>query len=299
MIVCEAGLTISGKKSSFAMPAIVIVGYLCDADGHHPEPAKVRKIVGWPPCRNITEAWGFAGICAYYRVWIEGFAVIMKPIYQLFKKGVEFKWGESQQQAMDIMKGHLTMPPVLQSPDYSPKATPLIMSMDASSIGYGGVLGQEDAQGRQYVCRYESGIWNDTERHYDVMHWECNAVMRVLKKFHIWLWGQHFILEMDSRTLTWILNQLLTDLPNMVMTRWIAYIHLFDFEVRHVPGKVNLAADALSQRGPVTGNDSEEEDIEKFLDAEIANVQVESHWTVLMINVTEIWFDPSEYEGNE
>lgn len=62
------------------------------------------------------------------------------------------------------------------------------------------------------------------------------------------------------------------------MTRWLAYINLFDFDVRHVSGKSHTAADGLSRR-PSTGKDykdtEEEIDIEDFLDAELGCIAVD------------------------
>jgi hypothetical protein len=60
------------------------------------------------------------------------------------------------------------------------------------------------------------------------------------------------------------LNRAATDYPGALITRWLAWIRLFDFKVRHVPGKQHTAADALSQRPrhpEDTKSDEEEEDI--------------------------------------
>lgn len=43
-----AGLTISPLKSQFCVPAIKVVGYVCDIEGRHPETAKVIKILDGP-----------------------------------------------------------------------------------------------------------------------------------------------------------------------------------------------------------------------------------------------------------
>lgn len=45
-----------------------------------------------------------------------------------------------------------------------------------------------------------------------------------------------------------------------LITRWIAWIRLFDFEVRHVKGVTHTAADGLSRRPRVPGDTSEDED---------------------------------------
>ena len=54
------------EKSYFSLLKIVIVGYVCDYDGRHPEIIKIIKIIEWPPCMNITEARAFIKVYIYY-----------------------------------------------------------------------------------------------------------------------------------------------------------------------------------------------------------------------------------------
>ena len=63
----RAGGTISGFRSAFVCEGVMIVAFICDSEGRHPVAEKVRKIVEWPACRNVTEATAFIGICVYYR----------------------------------------------------------------------------------------------------------------------------------------------------------------------------------------------------------------------------------------
>jgi len=72
------------------MAGIKVVGYMCDFEGRHPDVFKVAKILEWPFLSDITTARVFIGVCVYFRIWIEYFALIAIPIYILFKKGVEF-----------------------------------------------------------------------------------------------------------------------------------------------------------------------------------------------------------------
>jgi hypothetical protein len=82
----RAGLTMSGPKSQWCMNGVQIVGYICSFEGRLPETAKIIKILEWPPPRDVTQARAFIGVYVYYRIWIEGFAEIAVPIYELFQK---------------------------------------------------------------------------------------------------------------------------------------------------------------------------------------------------------------------
>ena len=81
----RAGGMISGFKSAFVSEGLKILAFVCDSEGRHPVTETVRKIVGWPACRNVMEARAFIGICVYYRAWIKDFSVVAEPIFRLFR----------------------------------------------------------------------------------------------------------------------------------------------------------------------------------------------------------------------
>ena len=102
-------------------------------------------------------------------------------------------------------------------------------------------------------------------------------MLKALKKVRSWLYGVKFILETDANVLVAQLNQSASDLPGALVTRWLAWIRLFDFEVRHVPGRKHTAADGLSRRPRTKSDDidkAHEEDIDEFIQQELNAVQV-------------------------
>ena len=249
-----AGLTISGTKSVIGMSGIEIVGFLCDQDGRRPEPRKVQRILDWPVPGSTRDARAFIGVIVYYRIFILDFAIVAAPIFALFRKGKRFIWTDDCQTAMDTLKTKITEAPVLVSVDFSASALPIFLNVDASTtVGWGAVLSQQQEDGRLHPARYESGIWSDVERKYDALKLECRGLLKSLKKIRFWLFGRYFTVQTDSQALVWLLNQPPNDLPNAMMTRWLTYIRLFDFDVKHVPGNKNGAADSLSRRGKGPG----------------------------------------------
>ena len=291
----RAGATVSGEKSQWVQDRVTIVGYECDASGRYPEEKKVEKIIEWAACKNVREVRAFMGVCVYYRLWVPDFATIAAPLYRLTRKDAEWEWTDIHDEAMQKMKEALTTAPALKTIDYESIGR-IIVSTDASLEGWGAVLQQEaEEEKRRHPCRYESGIWSATEKRYDAGKRECRAVLKALKKFRVYLYGVRFVLETDARTLVHQLNLPASDLPGAAITQWLAWIRLFDFEVVHVPGDKNGAADGLSRR-PDDGTDENEADVEEMIEADfyrvIVRVQqqrgptaqrglqdVDSHWT--------------------
>ncbi|KAI0997515.1 hypothetical protein K3495_g10672, partial [Podosphaera aphanis] len=260
----RAGASI-GLKSQFCKSGLNVVGFVTDSDGRHPDSRKVEKILKWRDCKDVKEARSFLGVMVYYRIWIYGFSIIAEPIYRLLKKGAEWHWGDMQRDAMVSLKAAITSAPALVKLCYDNDAGQIVLTVDASLQGWGADLGQLDAEGKRHPARFESGLWSTTEKNYDATKRECKGVVYALKKLRHWLVGVHFVLETDANVLVAQINKGSVDHPGALITRWLAWINMFDFEVRHIPGKGNLVADALSRRPP-TDTDVDENEMKSDID---------------------------------
>jgi hypothetical protein len=268
-----AGATISGKKTQWCCREAVLLGYLLTPDGRKPAEDKVRKINEWLTCRQVEDVRKFLGLCGFYRVWIRGFAVIAGPLYNLTRKNAEWRWGEEEQRAMDTLKAAITSAPILAPLIYDdPRYGEIFLMTDASLDGWGGVLEQVGPDKKRHPCRFESGIWSNSEKNYDPGKRELRGLLYLLKRFKRYLFGVHFTVETDALVLVHQLNGAARDLPGALMMRWITWIRMFDFEVKHVPGTKNPVADALSRKPPGPSDLLEkvtEEDIDDYIDAQI------------------------------
>ena len=310
----RAGATISGHKSVLIAEGIKVVAYVCDSNGRHPDTEKVKKILDWPPCKSVTEAKAFIGLCVYYRIWIKDFTHIADPIFATFRKRekktrrrnggqkrskdenrkgketdgkVDYIWGTEQQRAMDKLKEALVSPPALRPIVYTAELGKeqgkIVLGVDARLLGFGAILQQEDEKGQRHPARYESGLWTETERNYDAGKLECRALLRAVKKFRNYLYGVHFLVEIDARTLVYQLNQPINDIPGAVVGRWLAYIRLFSFDIVHIPGTRHKGPDSLSRRPPTSEEEKdlkengrkEEDEIEEAIEAALGRLRME------------------------
>ncbi len=293
----NAGLTISGEKSAIGMRGVEIVGFLCDEDGRRPEPRKVQRILDWPTPRSVRDARAFIGLAVYYRIFVFGFSVIAAPIFSLFRQGKRFEWSPECESAMVQLKTAISNAPVLVSLDLSPSGGPIVLYVDASTtIGWGAVLSQVYDDEKEHPARFESGIWSNAELKYDAIKLECRGLLKALKKMRFWLFGRFFTVRTDSQVLVWLLNQPPNDLPNAMMTRWLAYIRLFDFDVKHVPGNRNGAADGLSRRG-LAPEDESDSDPDDYFEAKLYGITATRAEPSDLL--ARIYLNHSEYTGDD
>jgi hypothetical protein len=284
-----AGCTASGAKSDWCFPAMGIVGYVVDKEGRHPAGKKVAKIVEWPPCACPKDVRMFLGVCVYYRIWIQDFARHAQPLFELLRKNKLFEWSSGAAVAMEHLKKSITTAPALISVDYSEPLRIVVISVDGSKKGWGAVLQQLSIDGKMHPVRFESGVWSKSEQNWDSGKHECKAMLLALKRFRPWIYGIHFTVETDSRTLIAQLNRSATDLPGSLITRWLALLNLWEFDIRHVEGKKNVVADALSRRPEPEGweaPDEPEEDVEDFIDAQLGFASINSLRLDLGLKVT-------------
>ena len=212
-------------------------------------------------------------------------------------------WTYDCQLAMDNLKMAITEAPVLIPLDFSPSALQIFLNADAStSIGWGTVLSQLQGDGSIRPARFESGIWSDVEKKYDALKLECRGLLKSLKKLWFWLYGRYFTVLTDSQSLVCLLNQPPTDLPNAVMTRWLSYIRLFDFDTQHVPGNKNGAADALSRRGHCEADGELTDDkVDEFFEAKMYSITAGPVEEDISVNfqVLRVRLNEEEYEGED
>jgi hypothetical protein len=81
-----------------------------------------------------------------------------------------------------------------------------------------------------------------------------------------------------------------------MMTRWLSYIRLFDFDVEHIPGNKNGAADALSRRMK-SEDDEMEEEVDGYFEARMYGITVAE--TTPEPSMARLYLHEGEYIGDD
>lgn len=111
---------------------------------------------------------------------------------------------------------------------------------DASLKGLGCVL----MQNKQLVA-YASHQLNPHEGNYPTHDLELDAIVFSLKIWRHYLYGVHFDVFSDHKSLTNLFDQMEL---NMKQHRWVELLKDYEFELRYHLCKVNVVADALFRK---------------------------------------------------
>eukprot|EP00253_Pinus_taeda_P027708 PITA_27708 len=225
------------SKCDFYKEQIQYLGHIITKEGIAVDPEKIRTIMEWPIPKDVADIRSFMGLAGYYRRFVEGFSRVAYPITSLQKKGRIFKWTAECQQSFEQLKHLLTTAPVLSIAD---PEKDYVVYTDASKEGVRGVLMQE-----RKVIAYEYRKLKEHEQKYSAYDLELTVVVHALKMWRHYLLGKKFLLMTDHHSLTIYFNQ---PTLNARQARWVDFLSGFDFEIKHLKGKENRVADALSQK---------------------------------------------------
>ena len=156
----------------------------------------------------------------------------MAPITELTKNKMPnmVKWGNRQEEVFVEVKRCLSSEPTLKLPDLSREFT---LQTDASNQSLGGCLLQEH-EGVKHPVFYASKKLISREQNYSVGECEALAIIWAIRKFHRYLYGQHFTLESDHRPLEY----LQTSHPqNPKIMRWSLALQPYHFTVKYIRGQ--------------------------------------------------------------
>ena len=154
----QYNIRLKEEKCSFSQSSINIYGHIFTAEGIKPDRKKIHVIKAMNPPQFTSEVKSLLGMAQYVSRFIPGYAKITAPLRNLTKQGVEWKWTENEQTALDNLKETLTGDKVMTYFDPGKK---MEIVVDASPVGLGGILMQEGK-----VVSYASRTFSEVEARY-------------------------------------------------------------------------------------------------------------------------------------
>ena len=163
------------SKCSFFQSTVEFLGHQISANTTAATADKVAAVRDWPTPTTVKEVQSFLGFANFLRRYIKGFSTIAAPITALTSQGNRFHWTTAANDAFVALKAAITSAPTLQIP--SADVTHRLHT-DASSIGIGAMLTQDQGNGHQPIG-YFSRKLSPPEMNYPTHEAELLAIVCV------------------------------------------------------------------------------------------------------------------------
>ena len=175
----EVNLTVNLAKSAFGHAEVTFLGHVVGSGWVKPLGIKIQSVLEYPPPSNKQELMRFLGMAGYYQRFCQNFLVITAPLTNLLKKGQEYVWSTSCQDAFTKVKSVFmsTLAPNFQKQ--------FMLMVDASSVG--AVLMQFDSNGIEHHICYFSRKFNQHQKNHSTIEKETLTLVLSLQHFEVYL----------------------------------------------------------------------------------------------------------------
>ena len=244
--LAEYGVVINPSKCQLGVSSLHFLGHVVDHTGISPLPDKVEAIQALPPPTSLRKLREFLGLINFYRRFVPRCADLMQPLTDMLKtatkKNQPITLSHDALEAFEAVKSALSQATLLVHPK---KDAPVCLLTDASDVGVGGVL-QQCVGGVWQPLAFFSKRLQPAATRYSTFGRELLAVYLSIKHFRHLLEGRSFTVYTDHKPLTHALHAQ-PDRYSPREVRQLDFISQFTADLRHISGKKNAAADALSR----------------------------------------------------
>jgi len=134
------------------------------------------------------------------------------------------------------------------------------VEVDASGYAVGATLLQRKEDGKKHPIGYFSATLNEAQRNYDIYDLELLAIVHTFRNWQPLLAGSpHKVIVYSDH-----LNLQYWRSPQKIsrrVAREVLELSKYDFEIRHIAGKMNGRADALSRRPDYDQGEDDNRDV--------------------------------------
>ena len=245
-------------KCHFLKDPMPLLGHVISKGKITPPDERIKSITDWETPRTKKQLQGFLGVVNYISKHIPHIATLQAPLTALVGKA-DWIWTDLQDKAfMQVKSACETFAPITPI-NYTAVANgtdKVYLYTDASMVGMGAVLchGRDPEHAENRIAAMHSRKFTPTQQQYTTTDQELLAIVDALSSFQNRLFGIKFTVFTDHKPL-----EAMTTSPirNGRHQRWMNFVQLFDFDIKHIKGTTNVLADALSRI------DEEEEEYKK------------------------------------
>ena len=238
VILEKAGLCLEPDKCHIAQSEIAFLGH--KVSGRGIAPLNLRSDFNRP--NDAKGVKSFVGFLGFYRRFLPNFSELVEPLADLLHKGVDFFWGPEQEQAF------MRVQQLLESAELANfrQECQCIVTTDASNVGIGAVLTQQDGEIESPPVAYFSKRLQKAQRNYSTGEKETLAIVEALERWYPLLYGRRFLVRTDHSALLTLLTPGGSGRTAWRIQRWGLRLLPFTFDLEFVRSQDN-PADYLSR----------------------------------------------------
>ena len=235
-VLRKNGLKISPKKCQLFRMELQYMGntiFIKDrrvcVKALHSRLEAIQKI---EPPTMAKQCKSFAGMVNFVSIFCPELQKLLKPIYDLTRKGKQFVWGVEQQSAFEEIKQRLQKPPVLHMPD---KVGRFQLYSDTSKYAMGSALYQNQ-NGKPKLIAYASKRLQEAVGNYSITELEmCGLAINIASFLHL-LRKVDFDAAVDHLAIMHIMRSKVEPATTRIK-RLLEVLSLYSFNLYYIKGK--------------------------------------------------------------
>ena len=185
----------------------------------------------------------FAGMVNFVSMSCPELQKLLKPIFDLTKKGRPFLWGKEQQDAFEEIKRRMQNPPVLSMPNRKGK---FILYSDTSKLATGSTLYQFQNRKPRLIA-YASKRMPEAAKNCSITELEiCGLAVNIATFSHL-LRKADFDAVVDHLAITHIMKSKMEPVKNRIK-RLLEVLSSYSFNLYYMKGKDIVLSDFLSRQ---------------------------------------------------
>ena len=238
----KADLKLKDSKGNYFKTYVQYLGHLVSGKGIKPLPEKLESVKKMPAPTTPKEIKQFLGLVGYYRKFVPRFADIARPMTNLTKQDVPFKWTFQCQASFEMLKDALITSPILKYPT---------LFTDASKHAWACVLTQEHEHEKDgkifkinHPITFASGLFKGSQLNWAALTKEAFAIFSSIKKLSYYLEDAEIILRSDHLPLKKFLQK---NTLNTKVNNWAVEISPHKIQFEYIKRIKNTLADTMSR----------------------------------------------------
>ena len=246
----EHGLTFSRSKLRYGQK-VKFGGFMLDCTSGtvevKPDPGLMANIAEFPLPKDVSALRAFLGLVQQVSSWMCDLKHSTVKMRKLLTKDAAFHFTEEMIKEFEDCKKRMTQTNNLNP--FDPDLECILLTDASKLFGLGFILIQRRASGEGYnIVQAGSLAVSPTQSRYAIIELEMLGVVCAIKKCHYWLDGlASFTVYTDHRPLVGVWGKPWAEITNPRLLSFVMKICTYNFELKYLAGKLNLAADCLSR----------------------------------------------------